>query len=138
MKCALLACLLLASCGGSATAPVTPAPPNSPQTQALNVCKTITDSISAAVNTTIQLRNAGKVSQADTTIIENWAKSAYALDDSITAELTSADAWAIQKQKVLLMLPLFKIPGTSTADTTIQAALAAVTTTVALLKGQVQ
>lgn len=129
----------LVSCGASNPATVgTPAPPNSPQTQALNITKAITDAITAAVNTTIRLRDAGKVSQADTTTIENWAKSAYVLDDTITTELTSADAWTLQKQKILVMLPLFKIPGTSTTDTTIQAALAAISAVVSQLQGAVQ
>ena len=73
--------LFLAGCGASTpTTPVTPVPPNSPQTQALNVDKTLADAISAAVNTAISLRNAGKISQADTATIENWAKSAAILD----------------------------------------------------------
>ena len=131
--------LFLAGCGASTpTTPVTPAPVNSPQTQALNVDKALADAISAAVNTAISLRNAGKISQADTTTIENWAKSAAILDDTIATEIGSADPWATQKTKILAMLPLFKIPGTSTIDTTLQAALAAVSALLTQLQGAVQ
>ena len=131
--------LFLAGCGASTpTTPVTPVPPNSPQTQALNVDKTLADAISTAVNTAISLRNAGKISQADTATIENWAKSAAILDDTIATEIGSADPWATQKTKILAMLPLFKIPGTSTVDTTLQAALAAVSALLTQLQGAVQ
>ena len=131
--------IFLAGCGASTpTTPVTPVPPNSPQTQALNVDKTLADAISAAVNTAISLRNAGKISQADTATIENWAKSAAILDDTIATEIGSADPWATQKTKILAMLPLFKIPGTSTVDTTLQAALAAVSALLTQLQGAVQ
>ncbi len=127
------------SCGGSATAPSVPAPPNSPQTQALNLTKTLADSISAAVNTAIQLRNAGTVSAADTTAIENWAHSADLLDKQIVTELANAaDPWPVQKAKILVLLPGFQIPLRGTTATTLQAALAAVSSTVALLRAQVQ
>ena len=132
---ALLSFLFLWGCPAATT---TPAPPNSPQTQAVNVTKLLADSINAAVKTAIAERNAGKVSQADTTTIENWAKSAAVLDDTIATELGSADPWTTQKAKILVMLPGFKIPGTSTTDTTLQAALAAVSTLLTQLQGAVQ
>ena len=125
----------LAGCAASNSATVTtPAPVNSPQTQAINIDKAIADAISTAVNAAIAERNAGNLSQADTTLIENWAKSAATLDDSIATELASADPWPTQKQKILLMLPLFKIPGTSTTDTIVQAALGAVSAVVGQLQ----
>ncbi len=132
----LLGFIVLWGCPASTT--TTPAPPNSPQTQALNVTKTLADAINAAVKTTIAERNAGKVSQADTTTIENWAKSAAVLDDTIATELGSADPWATQKAKIIAMMPLFRIPGTGTTDVTLQAALAAVSTLLTQLQGVVQ
>ncbi len=140
MKRAVLAVsLLLASCGGNATAPSAPAPPNSAQTQTLNITKTLADAINAAVKTAISLRNQGQISAADTVLIENWAKSAAILDDQIATELgNTADPWTVQKAKILLLLPGFQIPLTSTTNQTLAASLAAVSTTVQLIRAQVQ
>jgi len=135
---ALLLSLPVAFVGcGNPTTATTPAPPNSPQTQALNITKTIADSINAAVKTAISLRDSGKLSQANTTAIENWAKSAAVLDDTIATELGSADPWTLQKQKILVMIPAFNIPGSSTMDATIQASLKAVSTLIMQLQAQV-
>jgi len=136
MKRVLIACLLLSSCGNPTVQ--TPAPPNSPQTQVLNIDKTLADSINAAVKTAISLRNQGQVSAADVNTIENWAKAAAILDDQIATELGSADPWTVQKQKILLLLPGFQIPITGTINQTLAASLAAVTTTVNLIRAQVQ
>ncbi len=132
---ALLLVVLLVGC--ASTAPTTPAPLNSPQTQALNVTKTLADSINAAVKTAISLRDSGKLSQADTTVIENWAKSAAILDDTIATEIGSADPWTLQKQKILVLLPAFQIPGTSNMDAIIQASINSVRVLIMQLQTQV-
>ena len=139
MKIATLAlALILVGCGASTpTTPAVPVPPNSPQTQVLNITKTLADSINAAVKTAISLRDSGKIDQATTLTIENWAKSAAVLDDTIATELGSADPWPLQKQKILVILPAFRIPGTSYVNTTLQAALTAVGTILSQLQVQV-
>ncbi len=135
-KLVLSCVLLLASCA-TPTA-TTPSPPNSAQTQVLNIDKTLADSINAAVKTAISLRNQNQISAADTTTIENWARAAAILDDQIATELGSPDPWPTQKSKILLLVPGFQIPLTGTINTTLKASLAAVTTTVNLIKAQVQ
>ena len=138
-RAVLALALLLTSCGGSATAPVTPAPPNSPQTQTLNVTKALADAINAAVKTAITLRDQGQISASDTRTVENWAKSATILDDQIATELgNTSDPWPTQKAKILLLLPGFQFPFGGSTNTTLQAAITAVGTTVNLIRTQVQ
>jgi hypothetical protein len=128
---------LLVGCHSTNTSATTPAPVNSPQTQVLNIDKTLADAINAAVKAAIILRDQGKLSQANTTLIENWAKAAAILDDQIATELGSADTWAVQKTKILAMLPGFKIPVVSGLDPTLQADLVGITAIVAQIQGQV-
>lgn len=126
MKRLILALALsfaLVSCGGSNPTTVgTPAPPNSPQTQVLNVTKTLADAINTAVKSTIILRDQGLVSQADAVTVESWAASAATVDDQIATELGSSDSWTIQKQKILLSLVGFKLP-LVTSNPVLQSAL---------------
>ncbi len=138
MKRLLLACALLAGCGGSATAPNVPAPPNSAQTQTLNITKTLADAINAAVKTAISLRDQGQITAVDTRTVEDWAKAAAILDDQIATEIGSPDPWPTQKQKILLLLPGLQIPFRGPVNTTLAASLAAVTTTINLIRAQVQ
>ena len=139
MKSLLTLVVLLASCGGSATAPSTPAPPvvNSPQTQVANIDKTLADAINASVKTAIALRDQVTVSQANVTVIESWATSAATLDDQIATELGSADPWATQKTKILLLLPGLHVPATGGVSATLQVSLAAVETLIAQIQAQV-
>jgi|SRR6185312_9198850 len=135
---ALLLPVTLISCGASNPASTTtPAPPNSPQTQALNITKTLADSINAAVKTAIAMRDQGKISPAVATQVENWAASAAILDDQIATELGSSDSWTIQKQKLLPSLAGFKLPQV-TSDPTLQSALAQVQVLIQQLLTQVQ
>lgn len=127
--------LVLYGCGTPTAS--TPAPPNSAQTQVLNIDKTLADAINAAVKLSITLRDQGKLSQANNLIIQNWAKSAVKLDDDIATELGSADPWSVQKTKILAMLPGLKVPAVSGLDATMQANLAAVTTIIAQIQAQV-
>lgn len=138
MKRAILAFVLalgLVGCGNpSAT---TPAPPNSPQTQVLNIDKTLADAINGAVRASIVLRDQGKMSQANVTLIQAWAKSAVAVDDAIATELASSDPWSVQKTKILALLPGMKVPTVSGLDPTIQADLVAITAIIAQIQAQV-
>lgn len=122
---------------GNPTA-TTPSPVNSPQTQLVNIDKTLADTINGAVKATIALRNQGKMSAVNTTLVENWAKSAAILDDAIATELGSTDTWAVQKTKILAILPKFAIPTMSGIDPSIQADFAAIAAIVQQIQGQVQ
>ncbi len=124
--------------GCAAKDPVAVSAPNSPQTQALNLTKTLSDSINAAVKAGILLRDQGKLSQANNLVIQNWAKSAVALDENIATELGSADAWSVQKAKILAMLPGLKVPAISGLDPSMQANLTAITALIAQIQGQLQ
>jgi hypothetical protein len=112
--------------------------PNSPQTQALNITKTLADSINAAVKAGIALRDQGKLTQANNLVIQNWARSAVALDEQIATELGSADPWSIQKTKILAMLPGMKVPTISGLDASMAANLTAITALIAQIQGQLQ
>ncbi len=135
---ALVAVLVLGllGCGNPPTA-TTPAPPNSPQTLVLNIDKTLADAINGAVKAAVLLGNQGKLSRPNVVLIESWSKSAVALDDAIATELASADAWNVQKTKILAMLPGLKVPAISGLDPTIQADLVAVTAIVGQIQAQV-
>jgi len=120
---ALILPITLTSCGGSNPVTVgTPAPVNSPQTQVLNVTKTLADSINAAVKTAIALQGQGTISVADTQTVVTWAKASAILDDQIATELGSADAWTLQKKKIVASLAGFKLPQV-TSNPTLQLAL---------------
>lgn len=167
LRSALLAiALVLGGIGSTScakpTSASTPAAPNSPQTQLHNVNKTFADSINAAVKTAIQMRDQAKakrdISCGDGTLvtitctpdnahwrslesitrqIEDWAVPASVVSDKIEMEITSADSWPVQKQKVLLLLTGFQLPNTGPVDTTVQAALTAVGTLLSQLRAQV-
>ncbi len=123
----LAAGLTLTGCGNPPTAS-TPPPPNSPQVQAHNVNKALADSINAAVKTSIAMRDQGKLSAATTRLIENWAVAASKVSDQIEMEITSTDSWAVQKQKILVLLTGIQIPNPGPVETAIQTALTAVGT----------
>jgi len=112
--------------------------PNYPQTQALNITKTLADSINAAVKAGIALRDQGKLTQANNLVIQNWAKSAVAFDEQIATELGSSDPWSVQKTKILAMLPGLKVPTISGLDASMAANLTAITALIAQIQGQLQ
>lgn len=117
----LLLPVTLISCGNPATV-TTPAPPNSPQTQVLNVTHALADAINGAVKAAIALQGQDMISVADTQTVVNWGKSAAMLDDQIATELGSADTWTIQKQKIVASLAGFKLPQV-TSNPALQSAL---------------
>lgn len=127
VTCALI--LLLTSC---ASQKVTA--PNSPQAQILNVTKALHDAVDLAVRTSVQLRDNGTISAADTRAVENWALSLLDLNDSMLKELGSTDTWTIQKQKLLLSLVGFKLP-VVTANPILQVTLNSVLSIVQQLQG---
>ena len=58
----------------------------------------------------VDLRNAGTLSAANNLIIRNWCGAVAKLDDAIATEIGSTDTWAVQKQKILLLVAGFAIP----------------------------
>ena len=88
----------------------TPAPPNSPQAAVLNITKTLADATNTAEKLSVALRNAGTLSAANNLIIRNWCGAVAKLDDAIATEIGSTDTWAVQKQKILLLVAGFAIP----------------------------
>ena len=134
---ATLLCSFLLACGNPSTA-VTPAPPNSAQTAVANINKTLADADNTAVKLAIALRNAGTLTQANTAVIETWCKSVQVLDDAIATELGSADVWATQKQKILLLVAGFAGPKIIGAiDPGLSGDLAAVSTLLTSIQAQV-
>lgn len=131
----LILSLLLVSCGNPAT-PSVPPPPNSAQTQVLNVTKTLHDAVDAAVRTAISLRDNKVISAADTRTVENWALSVLDLNDKMLAELGSSDSWTVQKQKLVTFLVGFKLP-VVTSNQTLQADLNAIQVIIQQIQGQV-
>lgn len=135
-----IAALLLCGCGTPTAS--TPSPVNSPQTQAINIDKTMADAINSAVKISISLRcatppAAGCIDPGTVILIENWAKSAASLDDQIAAELANSDTWDVQKQKILLLLPKLQIPIISGLNPTAQTALTVVTSLISQIQAQV-
>jgi len=132
----VVACIELTACHQSAVS--TPAPPNSPQTQVLNITKTLADAINAAVRTGITLRDQGTLSQEKNLMLQNWAKSAVMLDDRIATELASGEAWIIQRGKVLALLPGFQLPEIGGVDPQLRAEFALVAQLVGQIQSQVK
>lgn len=129
---------ILQSCASRVpVAPGIPLPPNSPQTQVLNVTKTLHDAVDAAVRTAISLRDNKTISPADARNVENWSLSVLDLNDKMLNELGSNDSWQVQKQKLLLSLAGFKLPAV-TSNQVLQSALNSVQAIIQQIQGQVQ
>lgn len=125
----------LVSCGPRAT-PTTPVAPNSPQTQVINITKTLADAINGAVKTALTLQDQGVISLADTQTVMMWSKFAAGVDDQIATELGSGDTWTVQKQKIVASLVGFKLPPV-TSNQALQSALQSVLALIQQIQGQV-
>src|SRR5471032_2400381 len=103
---AVLILVLMAGC--TSTSPTSNPPaaplPVSSQITILQADKALADAVNAAVHGVIALRDQGKVSQADTTEIENYclpaAKFSDALDTIITTSTANGDTWAVERGKI--------------------------------------
>jgi hypothetical protein len=138
LRIAVLAlALFCASCGTPQAN--TPAPvQNSPQTTVTLTSKTVADAASAGVQTVISLRNAGKLSQANTTTIENWLGFVATTDKQVNTILANGQAWPAQKAQILTLLATVTAPQIATAiDPGAQAVIAQVMTLVAQIRTQV-
>ena len=140
MKRAILALALagLYGCGNPPTA-TTPAPPNSPQSTVALTVKTVADADLAGVKTVIALRDAGKLSQANTTTIENWLAFVANTDKQISTVLANGQPWAQQKTAILTLLGTVTAPNIAGAiDPGAQAVIAQILTLVNQIRVQVQ
>lgn len=129
--------LALAGCGGTPTA-TTPAPPNSPQTTVALTVKTVADAANSGVTTVISLRDQGKLSQANTTIIENWLGFVANTDKQITVILANGQPWTAQRGQILTLLGTVTAPAiANTIDPGAQAVIAQIMTLVNQIRAQV-
>ncbi len=128
--------VLLVSCVTPTTS--TPPGPNSPQTSVALAVNTIADADQAAVKTVIALRDQGKLSQANTTTIENWLAFVATTDKQIAAILQKAEPWDQQKREIFVLLATVTAPAVvATVDPGAQTAIAQILTLIAQLKVQV-
>ncbi len=137
LACAALALLLLVGCGNPPQAS-TPAPPNSPQTTVTLTVKTVADSAQAGVKTVIALRDQGKLSQANTTTIENWLGFVATNDKSISLILANGQPWASQKADILKVLATIMPPVNLTLSPDVQTIIAQIMTLINQIRVQVQ
>ena len=79
----------------------TPATPANVQMAQLS--KTLADAEATATKSLIALRDAGKVTQAETRTVENYILAAATTGKSMDAELVSTDSWDIQKTRIIQM-----------------------------------
>jgi hypothetical protein len=133
-----LGSLGVTSCGNpSANAP--PPVQNSPQTTVALTIKTVADAANAGVKTVISLRDAGKLSQANATTIENWLGFVATTDKQITVILANGQPWAQQKVAILTLLGTVTAPAiVGTIDPGAQAIVAQILTLVNQIRTQVQ
>lgn len=126
----------LISCAKATTS--TPAPVNSPQTTVAQLNNTVADADQAAVKTVIALRDAGKLSQANTTIIENWLGLVATTNKPIGLILAKPEAWAAQKAEILTLLATVTAPTIATTiDPGASAVIAQIQTLIAQIRAQV-
>jgi len=134
-KSRVLSAVLLLSlygCGASnPTPPAVPTPPNSPQSTVALTVNTVADTDQAAVKTVIALRDQGKLSQANTTTIENWLAFVATTDKQIAAILAKPEPWAAQKVEIYTLLATVTAP--TIAGTIDPGAQTVITQIVALL-----
>lgn len=133
---AVLAFALLVSCAHPATS--TPAPVNSPQTQAAQINNTVADADQAAIKTIIALRDAGKLSQANTVAIENWLALVATTNKAIGVILAKPEPWTAQKAEILTLLATVTAPIIATTiDPGASAVIAQIQTLIAQIRVQV-
>ena len=133
---AFVLALGLAGCAGTNTSSTTP--PNSPQTTVALTVKTVADSASAGVTTVINLRDQGKLSQANTTTIENYLGFVASTDKAISGILAKPEPWAQQKAEILTLLATVTAPTLATTiDPGAQAVVAQIVTLLNQIKVQV-
>ena len=129
----ILVAAFLLSCGNPVA--TTPPPVNSPQTTVALTNKSVADADLAAVKTVIALRDAGKLSQANTDSIENWLAIVAHADRSIGLILANNETWDAQKKEILTLLTTITAPAVAgTIDPGAQVIITQIMTLVNQLK----
>jgi hypothetical protein len=135
--CIVILALLLVSCSTPQKV-ITPTPPNSPQTTVAQLNNTVADADQAAAKTVIALRDAGKLSAANTIAIENWLGFVASTNKSIGLILVKPEPWSTQKTEILTLLATVTAPAIATTiDPGAQAVVTQIMTLVAQLRAQV-
>lgn len=108
---------------------------NSPQTQVAQITKTVADADLVAVKTVISLRDSGKLSQLNTTLIENWLGFVATTDKSIGLILAKSEPWDAQKKEIYTLLATVTAPSiVTTIDPGAQTVITQILTLVSQLK----
>lgn len=127
--------LVLALCLAGCAKNTTVALPNSPQATVAQLNRTVADVDLAAVKTVIALRDQNKLSQANTTTIENWLAFVAATDKSIGLILAKPEPWSQQKAEILTLLATVTAPQVATTiDPGAQAVIAQILTLIAQIR----
>ena len=100
----LIACIVLTGCPASTPSTSTPATPTPPQITVANSVNALAQAVDGAVTSAIAARDAGKVDQADVAAIESFCKVIATTGKQVDAELRSADAWEVQRVKILTLV----------------------------------
>ena len=132
--------ILMVGCAATTTPVNVPTAPLSQQAQVnvLNADKLLADAINGATKAVIQLRDQGKVTQADTVVVQNYcviaAKFSNGLDDIIVAN----DIWSVQRGKIITLIQNTALPVIgSNVSPTAAAVVAQVVTLLAQVRAQV-
>lgn len=131
--------LTLGGCAASTATANTPTPvQNSPQSAVALAVKTVADTDQAGVQTVIALRNAGKLSQTNTTTIENWLGFIATTDKMVGGILANGQPWAQQKAAILTLLATVTAPAiATTVDPGAQVVVSQIMTLIAQIRTQV-
>lgn len=128
--------IALVSCAKATTS--TPTPPNSPQTTVAQINNTVADADQAGVKTVIALRDAGKLSQANTATIETYLALVATTNKSIGLILAKPEPWTAQRAEILTLLATVTAPTIATAiDPGASAVIAQIQTLIAQIRAQV-
>lgn len=135
---ALCVPMLHTACSSTAPAAATPAPPNSQQSTVALTNKAIADANLAAIKTVISLRDSGKLSQANTAIIQNWLAVVAVTTKGIGGILQTPQSWPQQRAQILVLLATTTAPSIATTiDPQAQAVVTQIVTLLNQMKVQV-
>jgi hypothetical protein len=131
--------LLMVAC--TSTTPVNvPTAPLTPQAQVnvLNADKLLADAINGATKAVIQLRDQGKVSQADTSIVENYCVVAAKFSDGLDTIVTTNAIWSVQRGQIITLVQNTVLPVVgANVSPTAAAVISQVATLIAQVRAQV-
>lgn len=133
--------LTVGSTGCASATVSTPAPvqPNSPQSTVALLNKSVADTNLAGIKTVITLRDAGKLSQANTRTIQDWQEFIARTNKSIGLILVKPEPWSTQKSEILALLVTVTAPQlVGVIDTQAQAVVSGIMTLVNQIREQVR